>query len=66
MQFSLGGLLGIAASGVEGVELNLLGLNFGVSGSGVKLPFVGRLGPAFKSTLAAEPAPAPRALAARP
>ncbi len=57
-QVSLLGLLGIAASGVDGVELNLLGLNFGVSGSGIKLPFVGRLGPAFK------PEPAP--LAANP
>ena len=55
-QFSLVGLLGVAASGVDGVELNLLGLNFGVSGSGVKLPFVGRLGPAFKAATAA-PAP---------
>jgi hypothetical protein len=53
-QLSLLGLLGIAASGVEGLELNLLGLNFGVSGSGVKLPFVGRLGPAFRSAAAAE------------
>jgi hypothetical protein len=42
-QFSLGGLLGIAAGPVEGFELNLLGLNFGVSGSGVKLPLVGRI-----------------------
>jgi hypothetical protein len=54
-QVSLLGLLGFAASGVDGVELNLLGLNFGVSGSGVKLPFVGRLGPAFKGAAAAEP-----------
>ena len=54
-QLSLLGLLGVAASGVDGVELNLLGLNFGVSGSGVKLPFVGRLGPAFKGAVAAEP-----------
>ena len=61
-QLSLLGLLGIAASGVEGIELNLLGLNFGVSGSGVKLPFVGRLGPAFKASVAAEPA----AVAVRP
>jgi uncharacterized protein DUF3750 len=44
VQFSLAGLLGVAASGVDGVEVNLLGLNFGVSGSGVKLPFVGRIG----------------------
>ena len=44
-QFSLGGLLGIAVSGVEGLEVNLLGLNFGVGPSGLKLPLLGRLGP---------------------
>ncbi len=44
-QFSLGGLLGIAVSGVEGLEVNLLGLNFGVGPTGVKLPLLGRLGP---------------------
>ena len=43
-QFSLRGLFGVAASGVDGVELNLLGLNFGVSPSGIKLPIVGRIG----------------------
>jgi hypothetical protein len=43
-QFTLGGLFGIAAGPVEGFELNLLGLNFGVSGSGVKLPLAGRVG----------------------
>ncbi len=43
-QFSLAGLLGVSAGAVEGVELNLLGLNFGVSRSGVKLPLVGRIG----------------------
>jgi hypothetical protein len=42
-QFSLGGLFGVAAGPVDGFELNLLGLNFGVSGSGVKLPLVGRI-----------------------
>ena len=42
-QVSLGGLLGVAASGVDGVELNLLGLNFGVGPNGVKLPIVGRI-----------------------
>jgi len=42
-QLSLGGLLGVAASRIEGLEINVLGLNFGVSGSGVKLPLVGRL-----------------------
>jgi hypothetical protein len=43
-QFSLAGLLGFAASGVEGLELNILGLNFGVGPSGVKLPLVGLIG----------------------
>ena len=43
-QVSLAGLLGFAASGVDGVELNVLGLNFGVSRNGLKLPFVGRIG----------------------
>jgi hypothetical protein len=57
-QLSLLGLLGVAASGVEGLELNILGLNFGVSGSGVKLPFIGRLGPAFKPAVAENPATA--------
>jgi hypothetical protein len=42
-QFSLAGLLGVAASRVDGIELNVLGLNFGVSSSGVKLPLVGRV-----------------------
>jgi hypothetical protein len=57
VQLSLLGMLGVAASGVDGVELNLLGLNFGVSGSGLKLPFVGRLGPAFKGSAGAPAAP---------
>src|SRR5688500_18830945 len=43
-QVSLGGLLGFAASSVEGLELNLLGLNFGVGPNGVKLPLVGIIG----------------------
>ncbi len=43
-ELSLGGVLGVAASRVDGFEVNLLGLNFGVSGSGVKLPLVGRIG----------------------
>jgi len=54
-QFSLRGLLGIAASSVDGVELNVLGLNFGVSGSGIKLPIVGRIGtPRISAAVAAE------------
>ena len=43
-QLSLGGLLGVAVSAVDGFELNLLGLNFGVSPSGLKLPIVGLIG----------------------
>jgi hypothetical protein len=43
-QVSLGGLLGVAASRVDGVEINLLSLNFGVSPNGVKLPLVGIIG----------------------
>jgi len=46
VQLSLGGLLGLAVSPVDGLELNVLGLNFGVSRNGVKLPMVGRIGPA--------------------
>jgi Protein of unknown function (DUF3750) len=42
-QFSVGGVLGVAAGPVDGFELNLLGLNFGANGSGLKLPFVGRV-----------------------
>ena len=43
-QLSLVGVLGVAVSAVDGLEFNLLGLNFGVSPSGVKLPIVGRIG----------------------
>lgn len=43
-QLCLRGLLGVAVSSVDGVELNILGLNFGVSSSGIKLPIVGRIG----------------------
>ena len=43
VQFSLGGVFGLSASAVAGLELNLLGLNFGVGPSGLKLPMVGRI-----------------------
>ena len=43
-QFTLAGVFGVVASPVDGFELNLLGMNFGVSGSGVKLPMIGRVG----------------------
>jgi hypothetical protein len=46
-QISLRGLLGVAASGVEGLEVNLLGLSFGINpfDPSLKLPLVGRIGP---------------------
>ena len=45
-QFSMLGLLGLSMAQAEGVELNLLGLSFGidVSRPALKLPFIGRLG----------------------
>ncbi len=48
LQLSLFGLLGVIASGVEGLEINVLGLTFGVNpfDPALKLPLVGRLGPA--------------------
>jgi hypothetical protein len=44
VQLSLGGVLGLAVSAVDGVEFNVLGLNFGISPNGLKLPMVGRVG----------------------
>jgi Protein of unknown function (DUF3750) len=46
VQLSLYGLLGVLASGVEGLEVNVLGLSFGVNpfSPSLKLPMVGRLG----------------------
>jgi len=46
-QVSLAGVLGVAISKVDGLELNLLGLNFGVGRNGLKLPLVGRVGSGF-------------------
>ena len=48
MQFYIAGLFALTASGVEGLELNLLGLTFGINpfDPSLKLPLVGRLGPA--------------------
>jgi hypothetical protein len=45
-QLSFYGLLGILASGIEGIEVNLLGLSFGVDpfAPALKLPLVGRVG----------------------
>lgn len=47
-QLSLFGLAGVAAGLEEGLEINLLGLTFGVDPNSLslKLPLVGRLGPA--------------------
>jgi hypothetical protein len=46
VQLSLFGLLGVLASDVEGVEVNLFGLAFGVNpfSPSLRLPMVGRLG----------------------
>jgi hypothetical protein len=48
VQFSLFGLAALTASGVEGLEVNLLGLTFGINpfDPSLKLPLVGRVGPA--------------------
>ena len=48
LQLSLFGLLGLTASGVEGVEINILGLTFGLDpfSPAIKLPIIGRLGAA--------------------
>jgi hypothetical protein len=49
-QFSLFGVVGIGAGWEEGVELNLLGLTFGVDprSLSLKLPLIGSIGPAGK------------------
>ena len=44
VQLSLAGLFGVTASSVEGVEVNVLGLSFGLGPSGLKLPLVGLIG----------------------
>jgi hypothetical protein len=51
-QASLFGLVGVAAGVEEGLEVNVLGLNFGVDPKSLslKLPIVGRLGPARDPT----------------
>jgi len=42
-QFSVAGLVGVAAGPIEGFELNLLGLSFGANGSSLNLPLVGKV-----------------------
>lgn len=51
LQVSLFGLLGVLASPVEGFEVNVLGLSFGIDPvfPALKLPLVGRLGAARNS-----------------
>jgi Protein of unknown function (DUF3750) len=46
-QASVGGLLALTASGVEGFEVNVLGLTFGLNpfDPALKLPLIGRVGP---------------------
>lgn len=46
MQFSLLGLFGVSVGWQEGIEFNLLGLDFGVDFNrpALRLPFIGRLG----------------------
>lgn len=48
VQLSIFGLAGLTVSGVEGFEVNLLGLTFGINpfDPSLKLPLVGRIGPA--------------------
>ena len=45
-QFSMLGVLGVTLAREEGIEMNLLGLNFGIDvlRPALKLPFIGRLG----------------------
>jgi hypothetical protein len=61
VQFSLGGLLALTASGVEGLEVNLLGLTFGINpfDPSLKLPMLGRLGPARAALPESAGAPPP-------
>lgn len=58
MQLSLFGLLGLIVSDVEGVELNVLGLTFGLNpfAPALKLPLIGRVGPTRINGSVPEPA----------
>jgi hypothetical protein len=63
VQLSLAGLLGFLVSGVEGLEVNVLGLTFGINpfDFSIKLPLVGRVGPSREvaAARAEQLAPAP-------
>ncbi|HSC64764.1 MAG TPA: DUF3750 domain-containing protein [Caldimonas sp.] len=56
-QVSLAGVLGLAVSAVDGLELNVLGLNFGVGPNGIKLPVVGRVGNSSAASPGTEDSP---------
>ena len=60
-QISLGGVFALTASAVEGLELNLLGLSFGVDPwpPAIKLPLLGRLGFSGADATPVADAPAP-------
>jgi len=57
VQLSLFGLTGLAVGWEEGIEVNLLTLNFGVEVKppALKLPMIGRIGPSGRSHPDAEP-----------
>lgn len=62
VQLSIGGVLALTLSGVEGLEVNLLGLTFGINpfDPALKLPLLGRLGAArgpFPESADAPPRP---------
>lgn len=58
-QFSIGGVLALTASGVEGLELNVLGLTFGINpfDPALKFPMLGRIGPARTNGAAVQRTP---------
>jgi hypothetical protein len=62
VQLSLFGLLGVTASPVEGLELNVLGLSFGLDPfvPAVKLPLIGRIGASRVNGAFARSAGAPK------
>ena len=60
VQVSLGGVFALTASAIEGFEVNILGLTFGINpfDPALKLPLIGRVGPAraFAQDVPAAPA----------
>jgi hypothetical protein len=55
-QLSVLGVAGVAAGWEEGLELNLLGLTFGIDprSLSIKLPLLGRIGPAESEPIVVE------------